>query len=902
MLRNTNQLASVLTASILLAVPALGVNISAFADTLHCSDNNFFTCTNIAAGACCGPFPGAFGFSVRAFGLPGGAESQMFAATGCSSLIATRPGPNPCWTGAGTRAASASWATAGAAVQRGIQKETGCIPPNTYTFKGQDGRAIEIKITEEMAQGVASGFTFEDLDDLTGKAHLRLLPSPFETVGTVLSAIFYTFLAGSSLVSAAPLPIQRRIAQTIAESTAQWEQACLRAGGGTQCNPISQQAFTSLLAAGKNCDQQDAADVMIDLAKSLNNDPEMIRLSQIFVQQPRNAPDSFQVPYCMKLPRNSELNGLFHCQFAGSNFAQFSGDQTGNVPLGVQAVNPPGSCPAKPDGPVPDGTQLATIAENPGALENIGSPNDQPSTLGSPEAPSSDDTASAPSPPVLFSTFVEGDQTAEDSTTAEQEDGASDDQSQPTLPPPVSSPSELPLSATEDGSENGDQPEATYADVVGDGPDQVGDTGCQQKCPPPQATPPSDVPGDAIGDVNADEPEGIESLDGQTTPSPPPSSTGNPDSKPFTLANGQEAKALNAQFPSLSEDSPCQDGQNACIQGKFAQCVGGRFVVTPCGGGSQCFALPLVNSAGTSITCANADEAAARIALTDKYPDVPPRMFHKDHHRIKVSRAEVVHLLPSTPRMYINKLIPPAGTCFWKHEIYSPMIEESMFADGSPQQFLTWRIDAYIYAVNAVPDENFTKNGGIVQVVLVHGGAAETGWKPKYPTKYDYLFSIENRPKKEACAIKHLPSGASVVKGDAKSYPISYTHDMQMFRNNGNEAFTFTAQYEDNVDFDNNGKHTGGLKGSGATEWGVEFPSCGTYVSFPFAALSVFRFKSFEKVTFDCRTRVQLYKGHDWDTACMVTKRIEIDCTFSSEMMSKWTQSPGGFNNVSPLA
>ena len=63
----------------------------------------------------------------------------------------------------------------------------------------------------------------------------------------------------------------------------------LAAGGAGQCNPISQTAFTSLLAAGGNCDQQDAADSMIDLAKQLNNDPEMIRLAQIFVQQPRNA-------------------------------------------------------------------------------------------------------------------------------------------------------------------------------------------------------------------------------------------------------------------------------------------------------------------------------------------------------------------------------------------------------------------------------------------------------------------------------------------------------------------------------------------------------------------------------------------------------------------------------------
>ena len=109
---------------------------------------------------------------------------------------------------------------------------------------------------------------------------------------------------------------------------------------------------------------------MIDLAKQLNNDSEMIRLAQIFVQQPRNAPDSLQVPYCQKAPKNAELNGLFHCQFAGSDFTKFSGDQTGNLPLGLDAVNPPGSCPAKPDGPVPDGVQLNTLVTDPGAPQS----------------------------------------------------------------------------------------------------------------------------------------------------------------------------------------------------------------------------------------------------------------------------------------------------------------------------------------------------------------------------------------------------------------------------------------------------------------------------------------------------------------------------------------------------
>lgn len=60
------------------------------------------------------------------------------------------------------------------------------------------------------------------------------------------------------------------------------------AGGGEKCNPISVTAFTTLLAAAGPCEQQNAADKMIDLAKQLNNDAQMIKLAQIFVQQPRN--------------------------------------------------------------------------------------------------------------------------------------------------------------------------------------------------------------------------------------------------------------------------------------------------------------------------------------------------------------------------------------------------------------------------------------------------------------------------------------------------------------------------------------------------------------------------------------------------------------------------------------
>ncbi|KAH9945894.1 uncharacterized protein BXZ73DRAFT_95410 [Epithele typhae] len=80
----------------------------------------------------------------------------------------------------------------------------------------------------------------------------------------------------------------------------------------------------------------------------------------------------------------------------------------------------------------------------------------------------------------------------------------------------------------------------------------------------------------------------------------------------FTLANGQEAQRLNNQFKSLHANSPCQSGQNACINGGFAQCVAGRFILTPCNTGLTCFALPLVNSPGTSLVCDTKADAQAR--------------------------------------------------------------------------------------------------------------------------------------------------------------------------------------------------------------------------------------------------------------------------------------------------
>lgn len=61
------------------------------------------------------------------------------------------------------------------------------------------------------------------------------------------------------------------------------------AGGAAQCNTVAVASFGTLLAAPGPCEQQDAADNMVDLAKTLNSDADMITFAQIFAQQPRNS-------------------------------------------------------------------------------------------------------------------------------------------------------------------------------------------------------------------------------------------------------------------------------------------------------------------------------------------------------------------------------------------------------------------------------------------------------------------------------------------------------------------------------------------------------------------------------------------------------------------------------------
>jgi len=393
------------------------------------------------------------------------------------------------------------------------------------------------------------------------------------------------FALSAVLTVTSALPMEKRIAQTIADSTADWVKACEAAGGAAQCSSISQTAFTTLLAAGKNCDQQDAADQMVTLAKTLGNNPEMIRLAQLFVQQPRNAPDSLQVPYCQTAPKNAELNGLFHCEFAGSNFAKFSGDQTGNLPLGVAAVNPPGSCPAKKDGPVPDGVQLNTLVTDPGVGAAAGAAGAAGAANASSVNVSATDSASAAAAAAL--------------TGAASDFGAG-----------VSSTTVDSAAATGSAGDFGAGVSSTTVDSasVAAATGSAGDFGAGVSSTTVNSAAASVSPAALAADVSSV----AQPVASSASVPAAPAIAG---AKPFTAQNGKDAVALNAQFASLTAASTCTDGQQACVGGGFAQCVGGKFEVTSCGA-TQCFALPLVNKAGTSIACTSPQDAAARIAAT----------------------------------------------------------------------------------------------------------------------------------------------------------------------------------------------------------------------------------------------------------------------------------------------
>ncbi|PFH51909.1 hypothetical protein AMATHDRAFT_74604 [Amanita thiersii Skay4041] len=475
-----------------------------------------------------------------------------------------------------------------------------------------------------------------------------------------LSVVVLSLIAAT----ASGAPLEKRIAQTISASTAKWEQACIQAGGGQQCNPISITAFSTLLAAAGPCEQQDAADQMVDLAKQLNNDAQMITLAQIFAQQPRNTPTSQSVPYCQKAPKNQELNGLFQCQFQGANPTVFVGGVQvggqGTIPFGRNApVSPPGSCPASPSAAVPDGQQLVDVTQTPradGSAVTSGNSSGASSgaSLGASGSSASATkantvtpvtTAGATAPATTSSTTTTSSTSSSNGSAGFKLQNGKDAQALnakfATLDANTACTSgENACVGTAFGQCVGGKFQTTQCagglncfalplvnsagtsitcTTEADATSRIAATGATGGIKSNGGSSSTSVT--STGSSTSNDSTGSSastSTDGSTGPASSSTSNAvtNDGNGNLRLQNGQDAQKLNARFATLSANSVCTSGENACVGSAFAQCAGGKFVTTPCAGGLTCAALPLVNSRGTSITCTTQADALARIQAT----------------------------------------------------------------------------------------------------------------------------------------------------------------------------------------------------------------------------------------------------------------------------------------------
>ena len=97
------------------------------------------------------------------------------------------------------------------------------------------------------------------------------------------------------------------------------------------------------------------------------------------------------------------------------------------------------------------------------------------------------------------------------------------------------------------------------------------------------------------------------------------------NSSSSTSGNIAMALGFNSIWASMGESSPCDANDKnqvvACIKGQYAQCSGGKYTMTPCPQGQQCFALPLSKDfKGVTVQCASLQEANQRLGQSSATP------------------------------------------------------------------------------------------------------------------------------------------------------------------------------------------------------------------------------------------------------------------------------------------
>jgi hypothetical protein len=89
-----------------------------------------------------------------------------------------------------------------------------------------------------------------------------------------------------------------------------------------------------------------------------------------------------------------------------------------------------------------------------------------------------------------------------------------------------------------------------------------------------------------------------------------------PAADPATqLLNAQDAQRADSVKASNRVGQACQGSEVICVGDALGQCVNGAIVsLGPCGTGTKCQVLPLVNKRGTSTTCSTDADKQARLA------------------------------------------------------------------------------------------------------------------------------------------------------------------------------------------------------------------------------------------------------------------------------------------------
>ncbi|KAJ8494941.1 hypothetical protein ONZ45_g10535 [Pleurotus djamor] len=241
------------------------------------------------------------------------------------------------------------------------------------------------------------------------------------------------------------------------------------------------------------------------------------------------------------------------------------------------------------------------------------------------------------------------------------------------------------------------------------------------------------------------------------------------------------------------------------------------------------------------------------------------------------------------PRAYSNKLTPPAGTDYWRRQTFNVLTDQQLIYHSHVPPFpdqdilvetLTWNIDAYVYTVNARPGDNFSEQGGAIYIVIVNSGSAATGSLVGGGMEYRYNVNMKSPPSGSTTVKQLPPSNTGTTSGDNTNYPISFAQDMQMFKNSGNEVFTFPAQYEDSIDL-RKGDQVGFVNGPHGTQWGIVFENYPEfYWNFPFGSVSVFSVPSPQQVTFECVASVYSQRSSEGSQMASETRTITVDCRF----------------------